>query len=401
MQDGGHVAESRPKVLSAAFVRTVARAGRYGDGRGGYGLSLLVKPMANGRISKTWSQRVKLAGRPNNLGIGRYPVVSLAEARAAALKNVQQIAKGVDPRGGGVPTFEAAAGTVINLHLPAWKNAGRSAGIWQSSFERFVFQHIGRLPVSDVTTAHVLSVLGPIWTARPTTARRVRQRISAVMRWSVAQGYRGDDPAGDVISKALPRTTNGPKVHMRAVPHGDVGGVLEKVRQSDAWPATKLALEYLVLTAARSGEVRLAAWPEVDLEARTWEIPAARTKTNRPHRVPLSNRAVEVLREVGKYADGSGLIFPSMRGKPLSDNTLSKLLRDLGVHGVPHGFRSSFRDWAADTGQSREAAESALAHVIRGVEGAYARSDLFRRRRQLMADWAAYLDGQADSPARQ
>lgn len=393
MSGSGHVLVRRPKVLSAAFVRTVTRSGRYGDGRGGYGLSLLVKPMANGRISKTWSQRVRIGGRANNVGLGRYPIVSLSDARAAALKNARDIAKGIDPRGGDVPTFEDAAENVINLHIPTWKNAGRSAGIWRSSFERFVFQRIGKMPVSDVTTAHVLAVLAPIWTARPTTARRVRQRISAVMKWAVAKGYRGDDPAGDAISKALPRTTNGPKVHMRAVPHGEVRAVLEKVRQSGAWSSTKLALEFLVLTAARSGEVRLATWTEVDLEARTWEIPAARTKTAKPQRVPLSDRAVEVLREAEQYAERSELIFPSMTGRVLSDNTLSKLLRELGINGVPHGFRSSFRDWCAETGQSREVAELALAHAVRGVEGAYARSDLFRQRVQLMADWATYLNG--------
>ena len=391
---------TRPKVLSAAFVRTVARSGRYGDGRGGFGLSLIVKQMANGRTGKTWAQRVRIAGRPTNIGLGRYPVVNLAEARAAALRNARDIAKGIDPRGEGVPTFEAAAATVIDLHIPTWKNAGRSAGIWRSSFERFVFPHIGRLPVSEVTTAHVMTILRPIWNETPTTARRVRQRISAVMKWAVAKGHRTDDPAGDVIAGGLPKAANGPKVHMRAVPHADVGSALEKVRQSGAWPSTKLALEFLVLTAARSGEVRMAAWNEVELDARLWTIPASRTKTAKEHRVPLAARAVEVLREAERYVDGSGLIFPSMRGKPLSDNTLSKLLREQGIDGVPHGFRSSFRDWCADTGKAREIAEAALAHVIRGVEGAYARSDLFDRRRQLMAAWAAYLSGESAKVVR-
>ena len=385
---------NRPKVLSSAFVRTVTRAGRYGDGRGGYGLSLLVKPMANGRISKTWSQRVRIAGQPTNIGLDRYPVVSLVEARAKALRNARSIAKGIDPRGAGVPTFAAAAETVIDLYAPTWKNAGRSAGIWRSSFERFVFPHIGRLPVSDVTTAHVMTTLRPIWNETPTTARRVRQRISAVMKWAVAKGHRTDDPAGDVISKAFPKAANGPKVHMRAVPHAEVGSALEKVRQSGAWPSTKLALEFLVLTAARSGEVRLAVWHEVDLEARLWTVPASRTKTAKEHRVPLAGRAVEVLKEAEKYADGTGLIFPSMRGKPLSDNTLSKLLREQGIDGVPHGFRSSFRDWCAETNRPRELAEAALAHAIRGVEGAYARSDLFDRRRVLMTQWAEYVTGE-------
>ena len=380
-----------PKTLSAAFVRTVTAPGRYGDGRGGYGLSLFVKPMANGRISKTWSQRVRIAGRASNLGLGRFPVVSLAEARAAALKNARAIAQGLDPRGAGVPTFEAAVERVIALHEPTWKHGARSADVWRSSLRAYALPLLGRLLVSDVTTAHVLSVLTPIWNTKPVTARRVRQRIGAVMQWAVAKRYRADNPAGDAIGQALPRTTNGVKKHRRALPHGEVAAALERVRQSGAWASTKLAIEFLVLTAARSGEVRMATWGEVDLDAAVWSVPAERMKMKRPHRVPLPPRAVEVLREAAKQKDGTGLIFPSVTGRPLSDNTLSKLLRELQIGCVPHGFRSSFRDWAGDTGQPREVAEMALAHAVRGVEGAYARSDLFERRRELMGAWAAYV----------
>ncbi len=390
---GGRVSDARPAALSAAFVRTVTRPGRYGDGRGGYGLSLRVMPMANGRISKTWSQRVRLAGRPNNLGLGRYPLVSLAEARAAALKNARAIAQGLDPRGGRVPTFEEAAEQVIALHEPTWKHGARSAGIWRSSLQAYVMPLLGRLSVADVTTAHVLSCLVPIWTAKPVTARRVRQRIGAVMKWAVAKRYRADNPAGDAIAEALPKTNGGAKKPMRALPHADVGAALDRIRESGAWPATKLALEFLTLTACRSGEVRLAQWTEVDVDAALWTVPAKHTKTARPHRVPLAGRAVEVLREAAQYADGSGLVFPSVTGRPLSDNTLSKLLRELGLGGTPHGMRSAFRSWCADTNQPRELAEAALAHVVRGVEGAYQRSDVLAARRELAADWAAYLGG--------
>ena len=166
-----------------------------------------------------------------------------------------------------------------------------------------------------------------------------------------------------------------------------------KVRASGAWPSTKLAFEFLVLTAARSGEVRLATWNEIDSDGAVWVVPAERMKAQREHRVPLSDRALDILREASKYADGSGLVFPSQSGRALSDMTLSKLVKEQGIPAVPHGFRSSFRDWCSDTGQSREVAEMALAHVVRGVEGAYARSDLFERRRRLMDRWAQYVTG--------
>ncbi len=395
MRNGGHVAERRPKTLSAAFVRSVTRAGRYGDGRGGYGLSLLVKPMAStGRLSKTWSQRVRIAGRANNIGLGRYPVIGLSDARAAALKNAQAIAQGLDPRGARVPTFAEAAETVIALHEPTWRHGARSAEIWRSSLRVYALPVLGSMKVGDITTSDVLAVLSPIWNEKRETARRVRQRIGAILKWCVAKGYRSDNPAGDAISEALPKA-NGTKRHMRALPHGEVAAALDRIRKSGAWPSTKLALEFLVMTAARSAEARLARWEEIDLDAALWVVPPERMKMKREHRVPLSRRAIEVLREASTYADGSGLVFPSVTGRPLSDSTLSKLVRELGIACVPHGFRSSFRDWAGDAGQPREIAEMALAHAVRGVEGAYARSDLLARRRRLMQAWAAFLLGQA------
>ena len=217
MRNGGRATETRPKTLSAAFVRSVTRPGRYGDGRGGHGLSLLVKPMANGRTSKTWAQRLRIAGRVTNRGLGRYPLLGLSEARAAALKNARAIAQGLDPRGGGVPSFEEAVERVIDLHEPTWKDGARSAEIWRSSLRAYAMPVLGRLPVSDITTAHVLSTLTPIWNKKRETARRVRQRIGAVMKWAVAQRYRADNPAGDAIAEALPKA-NAAKTHMRGAP---------------------------------------------------------------------------------------------------------------------------------------------------------------------------------------
>ena len=231
----------------------------------------------------------------------------------------------------------------------------------------------------------------PIWSTKRETARRVRQRIGAVMKWAVAQGYREDNPAGDAISAALPKNSVR-RQHQKALPHGQVAEALGRVRASRAHRATALAFEFLVLTACRSGEVRGARWDEVSDDAATWTVPPERMKAKLEHRVPLSVRAVAVFDEARGLADKSGLVFPSPTGRVLSDSTLSKLLRELGIGAVPHGFRSSFRDWAAErTDVPREVCELALAHVNSDRVEAYRRSDLFVKRRKLMEDWAAYL----------
>ena len=242
-----------------------------------------------------------------------------------------------------------------------------------------------------------MAVLLPIWTEKAETARRVRQRIGTIMKWAVAQGYRDDNPAGDAIAAALPRA-NGTKRHFRAVHHSEVGDVIRAVRGSQASLASRLAFEFLVLTAARSGEVRGARWSEIDNETAIWTIPGERMKGGREYRVPLSDRALAVLDEARALDDGSGLVFPAPAGrKPMSDSTLSKLLRELAIDAVPHGFRSTFRDWCSEAAHApREVAEACLAHVVKGVEGAYARSDLLDRRRKLMDRWSAYLASDAD-----
>ena len=380
----------RPKQLSASFVRSINRPGRYGDGRGGHGLSILVKPTASGRLSKTWSQRLRMNGKPFNIGLGIYPVVTLAEARNVVLVNRRAVHQGRDPRGGGIPTFEKAADKVLRIHAATWRPGGKSEAQWRASLRDYAMPILGRKRVDKITTADVLAVLLPIWNEKRETARRVRQRIGAVMKWAVAQNYRQDNPAGEAIGAALPK--NGVRrQHHRALPHGEVGAAIKKVRQSGAYRATVLAFEFIVLTACRSGEVRGARWKEVDLSKATWTIPSKRMKTRREHRVPLSKRALEVLNEVLKFADGSGLVFPSPSGRTLSDSTISKLVRENGIPAVPHGFRSSFRDWCGDTGAAREVAEACLAHTVKGVEGAYFRSDLFARRRELMGNWANYI----------
>ena len=285
---------------------------------------------------------------------------------------------------------------MIGIQEPGWKDGGKSANQWRSSLRDYAVPRLGKLRVGDISTADVMAVLLPIWNEKPETARRVRQRIGAVMKWAVAQGHRPDNPAGDALGAALPKQST-VKKHHRALPHSEVAGAIARVRASRAHWATVAALEYLILTASRSGEVRKARWDEVDLETPTWTVPANRMKMQREHRVPLSERTLQVLAEAREWADGTGLVFPSVTGRPQSDNTLSKLLREQGIPAVVHGFRSSFRDWCAECSNApREVSELALAHVNSDqVEAAYMRTDLFQRRRALMQSWADYLSDTA------
>ena len=383
----------RPKQLSAAFVRSVSRPGRYGDGRGGFGLSLLVKYTSNGRLSKSWSQRVRIAGRLTNIGLGSWPIVTLAEGRRKAIENRRAVEQGKDPRRGGVPTFEQAVEKVIELHRRTWKPGGKSEGQWRASLTRYAMPKLGRMTVDKITTADVLSVLVPIWNEKRVTAQRVRTRIGAIMKWAVAKNYREDNPAGDALGAALPRG-GVRKRHFPALPHSQVAAALETVRTSGAWIGLRLAFEFMVLTAARGGEVRLATWEEIDMEGRVWTIPAGRMKSGRAHRVPLSPAALAVLERAREIPGTTGLVFPSATGRTLSATAPSVFLHDLGIEAVPHGFRSSFRDWTAENGVDHAVAEAALAHVVsNATEAAYRRTDLFENRRKLMGDWAQYLEG--------
>ena len=384
----------RPYRLSARFVATVEQPGRYGDGRGSGGLSLLVKHTTRGHLAKSWAQRINIDGRQRNLGLGSWPHVSLAEAREKCALNLAARRRGelVTGRKRAVPTFEEAVEKVIAVHRAGWKDGSKSEKDWRTTLRDYAVPQLGGRPVDRINTADVMAVLLPIWNEKRVTARRVRQRIGAVMRWAVAQGYREDNPAGDAIGAALPK--NGVRAqHLAALPYAEVAGAIETVRGSGAYLATVLAFEFLVLTACRSGEVRGARWDEIDLEAREWRIPPKRMKTGREHRVPLSAGALAVLRAARGLTDGSGVVFPSVRCGPLSEMAISKLVRDLGIGAVPHGFRSSFRDWAAEcTDAPREVCELALAHVnTNRIEAAYRRTDLFERRRALMEQWAAFL----------
>ena len=374
------------KRLTASFVRS-AVPGKYNDE---HGLILRVKPSG----ARSWVWRGTVNRRVCDLGLGQFPYVSLREARETAFQYRKLARAGGDPRslrpGADVPSLAESVEAVIGIHEPTWKRGAAMAAKWRASMRDHVLPRLGRRRVSDLTTADVMAVLLPIWTAKPAAAREVRQRLSTVMKWAVAEGHRQDNPAGEAISAALPRV-NGRKNHA-ALPHGEVAVVLAKIKASGRTGPVATALRFLVLTAARANEALGARWSEVDLDAKTWTIPASRMKAGREHRVPLSTAAVAVLTAAGEHDDGSGLIFTGKRhGVPLSDASFRMMLRALGIKATVHGFRSSFRSWCADEGVSREIAEAALAHVVRGVEGAYQRSDLFDKRREVMQAWADYL----------
>ena len=379
----------KPKTLTALFVRNVKEPGRYGDGYGGHGLMLQVHKASNARATKSWIQRVRINGKPTHVGIGTYPLVTLAEAREAAIENLRTIKKGLDPRS-GIPTFAEAAERVIAIHSTSWKDSGKSAEQWRASLRDYVLPTLSDKRVDEITTADVMTLLLPIWSEKRETARRVRQRIGAVCKWAQAQGYRDDDPTGPALTAALPK--NGThRQHLKALPYAEVAEALETVRQTGAHWATAACFEFMTLTACRSGEARQADWQEIDGD--TWTIPASRTKSGREHRVPLPDRALEILRDARELTGGTGLIFPAKSGRPMSDSSMSKLIRENGIACVPHGMRSSFRQWAAErTTYPREVCELALAHVNKDrIEAAYQRSDLYDLRRKLMESWASFL----------
>ena len=383
------------KALSAAFVRT-APPGRHADGNGLY---LYVQPTR----TRSWIQRLVIRGRKRELGLGSVALVSLAEAREQALANRKLARSGGDPlaekrRSVGIPTFAEAARRVVEQKRAGWRSRAQGRD-WMLTFERYAFPRVGKMPVSEVTSADMLEILAPIWHEKAATARKLRQRLHAVLEWAVAMEFRIDNPC-DRIGPVL-----GPQhdvvQHMRALPHREVAAAIRTARASTVPPAVRLAFEFLVLTAARWGEVRWAEWTEIDRDEGVWAVPARRMKSNREHRVPLCGRAVEILDEARSLVEGtSPFVFPNRVGKQLEEKQLRRMFRKHGIAAVPHGFRSSFRDWAAEeTDHSREVIEAALAHVVQNrVEAAYRRTDLFERRRRLMNDWAAYLADKSRDP---
>ena len=380
--------------LSAARVKALSKPGRYGDGDGLY-LNIA------GGGSKSWVQRITIEGRRRDLGLGGYPAVALAQARRRATDNRAAVADGrnllVEKRRPATPTFREAALTVHEANRPRWRSEKQTRN-WIQTLERHAMPTLADTPVDRIGREDVLRVLSPIWTTRPETARRIRQRIRTVLRWCMAHGFVEHNVAGEAIDGALPRMPQ-VKEHLRSLPYREVGEALRIVEASNASLSARLCLRFVVLTAARSGEARGARWSEFDLETGEWRILGGRMKAGVEHRVPLSDAALVVLSRARPLADGSDLVFPSpvAPGRPLSDMTLTKILRTTGLsdRATVHGFRSSFKVWCMErTDIPWAVSEAALAHTLGGsTEQAYARSDLFEKRRALMQQWADFVAG--------
>ena len=374
------------------------------------GLALQVTPTG----ARSWVLRMLVAGKRREMGLGSYPSVTLAGAHEAARVARSKVREGTDPIGerkalqsallaarAGEKTFADCASAYIAAHESGWKNR-KHAAQWRSTLEQYARPLIGNMLVRDVSKEHVLAVLQPIWADKTETATRLRARIEKVLDYATSSGYRdGLNPARwkGHLENLLAKPGKIAKVkHHRALPYSQVGEFMLALRAQDGIGAR--ALEFAILTAARSGEVRGSTWHELDFEAAVWTIPATRMKAGKEHRVPLSNAAVKVLRAVPRIA-GIDYVFASPRAGQLSDMTLSAVMRRMKIDAVPHGFRSTFRDWAAEqTNYPREAAEMALAHTIGDkVEAAYRRGDLFERRALMMRDWAQFC-GRTAAPAK-
>ncbi len=380
--------------LSVAKVRGIKKPGRYSDGGT---LFLNVTPSGG----KNWIQRVTIEGRRRDIGLGGWPVVSLEKARRKAFENRVAVADGNNPltekRKAKTPTFREAAKRTHEALSPRWRNDKVRKNWWQI-LERHAFQRIGDLPVDKVGREDVLNILTPLWTSKPEMGRKLRRGIKATLSWALSHGLVEVNVAGEAVSGALP-SMPAVRENFRALPYAEVPEALEIVRGSKASMSTKACLEFVILTACRSGEARLAEWSEIDTEARTWRIPASRAKSGREHRQPLSDQALAVLEKAKLLGDESGLVFPSpvRKGKPISNMGLTKILRDTGLaeKAVVHGFRSSFRVWAAEETNAEHAVmELCLAHHVGdATERAYARSDLFAKRVRLMEQWGRYVAG--------
>jgi len=408
-------AQDMPKVAkerSALEVKRLTRPGMHFVGLVP-GLALQVLPTGG----RTWVLRTMVGARRRDMGLGGFPEVTLADARVKAREAREKIRQGIDPiaqaqaardglRNTVRMTFAEAAEKFIDSHRAGWRNE-KSALQWASSLEQYATPFIGSHDVAQVGIAHVLQVLeqpvpttrsakdmnGKLWTHRPETAQRLRGRIENILDWAKGRGLRsGDNPAAwkGCLDAQLPRLEKSKRVvHHRAMALEDMASFMAELRQREGMAAR--ALEFAILCASRSGEVRGMVWQEIDLNARLWVIPKTRMKASREHRIPLSDEAVALLEALPRL-QSSELVFPAPRGGQLSDMSLLAVLRRMSRKEVPHGFRSSFRDWASErTSYPSEMAELALAHsVANRVEAAYRRGDQLEKRRQMMQDWSDF-----------
>ena len=405
--------------LNGKEIKAISEPGRYSDGNGLY---LNVAP--NG--TKSWIQRVRVDGKRTDKGLGSLSKVTLATARKTALTNLAQIKSGQNPftkdverlvaglgqgievevkQAPAIPTFADAARAVYELNLEEWGEG--TAKRWIRRLEIHAFPTLGDSAISDFTYNDIAELLNPLRAENHETARKVRQALTMVFDWAKVKGYRVDNPADSALNSILRKVKHVPENH-KALNYPEVAAAIAKVKFGYAMRVTALAFEFLVLTAARSGEVRFADWSEIDLSAGVWEIPAERMKGKRAHRIPLSEQAIAILRQVRWIPDPDadedslyplmevkeGPVFRMPNGKPLSENALLDRCEKDNIGATPHGFRTSFRSWAkAEYGARFEAIELCLAHSVgTSVTQAYDREDLLEERRQLMQGWADYLN---------
>lgn len=385
---------TNPKnALTAIAVRNLKAPGRHADGGG-----LYLHIRDNG--SKNWVLRIKAHGKRRDIGLGVYPDISLTDAREASSDMRRTVAAGGNPieerklARTAKPTFAEAARLVFEARKATWKNPKHRAQ-WISTLETYAFPEIGDRRIDHIETADVLRVLSAIWLTKPETARRVRQRIGAVMDWAKAAGHRdGENPVAGV-GRGLPKQSAKVK-HHEAMPYGDLPAFMTRLPDLRTDEATKAALAFTILTAARTSEATGADWREIDLEAALWTVPAERMKADRDHRIPLSGAVVAVLERARAFSDGAGYVFPGRKhGKPLSNMAMLMAMRRANETATVHGFRSTFNDWASESTRfPREVVEASLAHAIENrVEAAYRRGDLLDKRRQLMAAWGDFATG--------
>lgn len=386
--------------LSALAVSRLKAPGLHFVG-GVAGLALQVSESG----ARSWILRATIGTKRRDIGLGGFPDVTLAGAKDRARITREKIRAGIDPvaerqaqksaliaAAGQSITFRRAAELFINSKEAEWSNT-KHAAQWRSTVEAYAYPVIGNLQVRHVALPHVLAILEPIWTTKTETASRLRGRLENVLDWATVRGYRtGDNPARwrGFLDKQLPKPSKVAKVeHHPALPYAELGDFMAELRTHEGMGAR--ALEFAILTATRSGEARGARWSEINLKTGLWTIPAERMKMKKEHRVPLSDAAVKLLKELPQF--DSEYVFPGAKnGSTISDVTMAAVIKRMGVDAVPHGFRSTFRDWAAErTNYPRDVAEMALAHAIGDkVEAAYRRGDLFEKRRRMMADWAAF-----------
>lgn len=385
------------KELTAAAVAKLREPGRYPVG-GAAGLHLRITDSG----ARLWVHRIMVDGKRRDIGLGRFEDVSLSQARDAARDKSRLVRQGLNPLPSlqlapvakVVRTFRATAEEYVESKRDGWRNEKHRAQ-WTATLEAYAYPEIGEKDVGEIGIEDVLRVLRPIWSSKTETATRLRGRIESVLGYaSVRDGRSGINPASwrGVLDKILPAPDKvRTREHHPAMPIAEAPTFMRALEETGGMSA--LALRFLILTAARSGEVRGATWSEVDLQAGIWAVPPERMKAGAAHRVPLSDQALALLESLPRFA-GSDLLFPSPRGGLLADMAMTALMRRRGLAYVPHGFRSTFRDWAGDhTEYPREIVEAALAHAVGNrVEAAYRRKDALERRRPLMQDWADFLE---------